>query len=73
MKVLRFLVRLVGGAVGLFLLLGFTSTLYQVITGNVICCNGDPVKLGMPVGLYLVLAPIVLIVVIFRIFWRRRK
>ena len=73
MKVIKFLIRLICGAVALFLLAGFFSTAYQVISGNVICCDYDPVKLGMPVGLYLVLTPTTVLVFIFRIFWRRRK
>lgn len=73
MKVIKFLIRFVCGAIAIFLIAGFVSTAYQVISGNVICCDYDPVKLGMPVGFYLVLVPIVVMVFLARVILRNRK
>lgn len=69
-SLVKLLVRVVIGGIALLIFIGFISTLYQVITGNIICCRGD---LGRPVGFYLVLVPVTVFTFIFRLFLRRKR
>lgn len=70
MKILRFLVRVIGVIITPIFIIGFINTVYQVVSGNVNCCRG---QLATPVTVYSLLVPIMVMIIIFRIFWRKKN